>query len=67
MVIQTYLRDIIDNHDFEFVAVRLKELAKVLRLALRAHRPSYGEALLEVCLDDPDGNIAVRTSDKNLS
>ena len=64
---QTYLRDVIDNYDFEFVAIRLEELAKVLRLALRAHRPSYGEALLEVCLDDPDGNIAVGTGNKNLS
>ena len=62
-----YLGDVIDNDDFELVAVRLEELAEVLRLALRAHRPSYSEALLELCLDDPDGNIAVGTGDKNLS
>ena len=64
---KTYLCDVIDDHDFEFVTVRLEELAKILRLALGAHRSSYCEALLEVGLHDPNGDITVRSGDEDLA
>ena len=62
-----YLGDVIDNDDLELVAVRLEELAEVLRLALRAHSTAYCEALLEVGLHDPNGDITVRSGDKDLA
>ena len=63
----TYASDIGDDGDLELVAVGLEELAQVARLALRAHGAPDGVARLEEGLEDPDGDVAVRAGDEDLS
>ena len=63
----TYLCNILYDDDLELVAMLLEELAQVPSLALRAHGASNGEACLEETLDDPDGDVAVRTGDEDFS
>ena len=63
----THLGDIVHDNDLELVSVGLEELAQVARLALRAHGAPDGVARLEEGLEDPDGDVAVRAGDEDLS
>ena len=63
----TYLRDVLDDNNLEFVSIGLEDLTKVSGLALRAHGAAHGEPCLEEGFDDPYSDVAVRACDEDLS